>query len=188
MGRERGPAAWQVRLGRDFIRLTKGRIRSLTRDFQARQEKAPAVERTDAAEFLRRALRNLFVLPGRGRRAPKPSPRARAFTIRLDSERQKNGKSLEDVVGFRIGLSEHVPNDEVSVDLGLALEVLADDVGKPMDTLAPAVTVQEHVFRGSEKRTVMPLRLTRGEPTLGEARVRVHPAWKTRWEISVERR
>ncbi len=183
--RLRGKYAW----GRDFIRLTKGRIRSLTRDFQTRQEIAPAVERTDAAEFLRRALRNLFVLPGKGRPAPKPSPRARAFTIEfLDSERQKNGKSLEDVVGFRIGLSEHVPNDEVAVDLVLALEVLADDVGKPMDTLAPAVTVQEHVHRGSDKRTVMPLTLTRGEPTLGEARVPVHPAWKTRWAVSVERR
>ena len=134
-------------------------------------------------------MRNLFVLPGKGRPAPKPSPRARAFTIEFfDSQRQKNGKSLEDVVGFRIGLSEHVPNDEVAVDLVLALEVLADDVGKPMDTLAPAVTVQEHVHRGSEKRTVMPLTLTGGEPTLGEARVRVHPAWKTRWAVSVERR
>ena len=183
--RLRGKYAW----GRDFIRLTKGRIRSLTRDFQTRQEKAPAVERTDAAEFLRKALRNLFVLPGKGRQAPKPSPRARAFTIAIpDSERQKNGESLEDVIGFRLGLSEHIPDDEVSVDLVLALEVLADDVGKPMDTLAPAVKVQEQVVRGPEKRTVMPLKLTRGEPTQGEARVRVHPAWKTRWEISVERR
>ena len=183
--RLRGKYAW----GRDFIRLTKGRIRSLTRDFQTRQESAPAVERTDAAEFLRRALRNLFVLPGKGRPAPKPSPRARAFTIEfLDSERRKNGKSLEDVVGFRIGLSEHVPNDEVAVDLVLALEVLADDVGKPMDALPPAVTVQDQVHRGSEERTILPLKLTRGEPTLGEARVPVHPAWKTRWAVSVERR
>ena len=182
--RLRGKYAW----GRDFIRLTKGRIRSLTRDFQTRQEKAPTVERTDAAGFLRRALRNLFVLPGKGRPVPKP-PRTRAFTIEIpESERQGNGDALEDVVGFRIGLSEHVPNDEVSVDLVLALEVLADDVGKPMDALAPAVTVKERVLRGSEKRTVMPLKLKRGEPIQGQARVGVHPAWKTRWEISVERR
>jgi len=85
-------------------------------------------------------------------------------------------------------LSEHVPNDEVAVDLVLALEVLADDVGKPMDALPPAVTVQAQVHRGSEERTVLPLKLKRGEPTLGEARVPVHPAWKTRWAVSVERR
>lgn len=69
-----GKYAW----GQDFIRLTKGRIRSLTRDFQTRQEQAPPVERTDAAEFLRMALRDLFMLPGRGPKQ-QPSPRARAF-------------------------------------------------------------------------------------------------------------
>ena len=182
--RLRGKYAW----GRDFIRLTKGRLRSLTRDFQTRQEEAPRVDKTDAAEFLRRALRNLFALPGKGRPAPSPA-RARAFTVEIrDAERRKKGKSLEDVVRFCVGLSEHVSNDEVPVDLVLALEVLADDVAKPMDTLPPAVEVQGQILRGSGKRTVIPLDLTRSEPVHGEARVRVHPAWKTRWEIAVERR
>lgn len=94
-GRLRGKYAW----GRDFIRLTKGRIRSLTRDFQTRREKAPSVERSDAAGFLRKALRDLFASPGSGRPSPKPSARARAFTVEIrDSERRANGKSLEDFV------------------------------------------------------------------------------------------
>ena len=182
--RLRGKYAW----GQDFIRLTKGRLRSLTRDFQTRQEKAPRVKRTDAAEFLRRALRELFALPGKGH-PPPPSSRVRAFTVEIrDSQRRRNGQALEDVVRFRVGLSEHVPNDEVPVDLVLALAVLADDVAKPIDALPPDVTVQEQVVRGSEKRTVVPLKLTRGEPVQGEARVPVHPAWKTRWEVSVVRR
>ena len=185
--RLRGKYAW----GQDFIRLTKGRIRNLTRDFQARQEKAVPVERTDAAEFLRRALRDLFMLPGKGTRPPQPPvARARAFTVEIrDSKRTANGTSLEDVVTFRIGLSEHVPIDEgpINVNLVVAIVVLADDVAKPMDALTPSVTVQGQIQQGVEKRTTVPLMLARGKPIRGEARVDVHPAWKTKWEISVER-
>ena len=184
-GRLRGKYAW----GRDFIRLTKSRIRNLTRDFQTRQEKAPSVQRADAAGFLRRALRDLFTSPGSGRPSPKPSARPRAFTVEIRaSERRTNGKSLEDCVKFRIGLSEHVSIDEVQIDLALTLAVLADDVERPIDALPPEVTVREHVRRGSAKRTVLPLTLNRSDPIHGHARAPVHHAWKTRWEISVERR
>jgi len=182
--RLRGKYAW----GRDFIRLTKGRIRSLTRDFQARQEKALPPERTDAAEFLRKALRSLFMLPGKIPPLPPP-PRSRAFTVEIrDSRRVETKNSLEDVAKFRIGLSEHIQNEEVSVVLVVALAVLAADVAKPMDALAPEVAVRDQIARGADRQTVVPVQLIRGKPILGEARVGVHPAWKTRWEISVERR
>ena len=184
-GRLRGKYAW----GRDFIRLTKRRIRILTRDFQTRQEKAPSVERSDAAGFLRRALRDLFASPGTGRPTPKPTARVRAFTVEIPhSERRASGQSLEDFLEFRIALSEHVSSDEVQINLVLALAVLADDVERPIDALPPKVTVREQVRRGSTDRTVLPLTLTRATPIHGHARADVHPAWKTRWEISVERR
>lgn len=185
--RLRGKYEW----GQDFIRLTKARIRNLTRDFQTRQEKAPPVERIDAADFLRRALSDLFKVGKTGPAPPRPksSPRAPAFTVELqDSERQGNGRSWEDVVTFKIGLSDHVQTDEVPIELALALTVLADDVAKPIDALPPEVTVQDRRRRGSHKRTVVPLQLRRGEPIQGEARVSVHAAWTTRWDLSVERR
>ena len=186
--RLRGKYAW----GRDFIRLTKGRIQTLTRDFQARQESAAPVKRTDAAEFLRRALRDLFMLPGKGTRPPKPPVvRPRAFTVEIqDSNRIASRGSLEEVVTFRIGLSEHVPRDEglINVNLEVTLVVLADDVAKPMDALTPLVTLQGQIHQGIERQTTVPLVLAQGKPIRGSASVGVHPAWKTRWEISVERR
>ena len=69
--RLRGKYAW----GRDFIRLTKGRIRNLTRDFQTRQEEVSPAERTEAAEFLRRALRSLFVRPSSAETLLRSRPR-----------------------------------------------------------------------------------------------------------------
>jgi len=186
--RLRGKYAW----GQDFIRLTKGRIRNLTRDFQARQERVAPVKRTDAAEFLRRALRDLFAVPGMGPRPLEPpSARARAFTVEIQaSKRIASGSSLDDVVTFRIGLSEHVSENDgpINVNLVVAFVVLADDVGRPMDALTPLVTVQGQIHQGFEKRKAVPLILKKGEPIRGEARVGVHPAWKTKWEISVERR
>ena len=182
--RLRGKYDW----GRDFIRLTKGRIRSLTRDFQMRQEDAPTIEGTDAAEFLRKTLRELFSLPGKNRVPIKPPARARAFTVELkEAGRRPNGKSLEDFVAFHIGLSEHVSVDDVSVDLRLSLAVLADDDDRPMDAHAPEVTVQDHVVRGTGEKTIVTLSLKRDDPIRGEARAEVHPAWKTRWEVAIAR-
>ena len=184
--RLRGQYAW----GQDFIRLTKRRIRNLTRDFQTRQEKEPPTARTDAAEFLRKALRDLFILTGKSGSGPKPKPpSARAFTVEFtDSKRQHDGESIEAVVKFRIGLSENVPTDEAAVNLVLTLAILADDIEKPMDFVPPVVSIQEQFIQGSKKRTIVPLQLTKGEPIQGEARVNVHPAWKTQWGISVEKR
>ena len=97
---------------------------------------------------------------------------------------------MDDVVTFRIGLSEHVSENDgpINVNLVVAFVVLADDVGRPMDALTPLVTVQGQIHQGFEKRKAVPLILKKGEPIRGEARVGVHPAWKTKWEISVERR
>lgn len=57
--RLRGRYKW----GKEFIRLTKNRIRSYTRDFQVSQVPLPESESTNAAAFLRKTLAQLFVAP-----------------------------------------------------------------------------------------------------------------------------
>ena len=184
--RLRGKYDW----GRDFIRLTKQRLRNLTRDFQTRQMDAPAVERTNAAEFLRRTLRNLFTRRTGSRTTVKPESRSRAFTIEtIDSGRTQNGNAQDAFVVFRIGLSTHAPVESVDVEVTLSLKVLADDNMRPMDVLAPHVRTATGEYRGSgpDGRTTFMSTLGRGERVDAEARAEVHPAWTTRWDIEVAR-
>ena len=188
-GRLRGKYSW----GRDFLRLTKNRLRHLTRDFQGAQAPPPDTERTNVDGFLRRALGDLF-RPPRGDKSPKPvvppTPRPRAFTISTrESGRQPRGDTSgihEDFATFRIGLAEHAPVETATVDVTISLKALADVDGKATDSIRCKVTGPEGMQEGADRVTFR-AELHRNEEINVNACGRVHPRWKTQWEIAVNK-
>ena len=179
--RLRGKYGW----GKDFIRLTKQRIKSATRDFQTRQMDEPDVEKTNAAEFLRKSLSRLF--QPRGPRQPPPS-RRRAFTIATTrSGRRRNGAHHEDFAVFRIGLSDHVDVQSVVADVRFSCKALADVDGSPRDYVPCEVENSGRIRRGGANATLT-IELRQGETVDAEARARVHPQWKTIWDIEIVRK
>ena len=184
--------------GRDFLRLTKKRLRSLTRDFQARQAPPADTEKANVDGFLRRALGELFRprLVENEPKTGKPSnPRPRAFTIatRESGRRQlrDSPESHEDFATFRIGLSEHAAVESATVDVTVSLKALADVDARATDSILCEVNGP------AENRLALPkkrdgtggiaLKLNRGENVDVTARGRVHPQWKTQWEISIDK-
>ncbi len=180
--RLRDEYAW----GGDFLRLAKNRLRNETRDFQTRRMDGPVAERTDAGAFLRKSLGRLFRSSGRSSRH-SPS-RTRAFTIACSaSGRRPNGKQLEDWAVFRVGLSDRVSDETATVDVTVALVALADVDGGVGDLVPCLVTSSPGVGEAADK-AVVKANLRRDRDFKVEARAKVHPGWKTRWEISVARR
>ena len=171
--------------GGNFLRLTKNRLRNLTRDFQTRQESLPDTESTNAAAFLRKTLRQLFVTP---RPSPPPPPsRLRAFTIATRaSGRRRKGDFQEDFAVFRIGLSTHASVESVSVDVMISLKTLADTEASPADFLPCRLTVPNTVI-DEHGRAMFTATLSRNKAIEVEAHGRVHTSWKTQWEIAVVR-
>ena len=184
--RLRGRYKW----GREFIRLTKKRIRNHTRDFQVSQVSLPESESTNAAAFLRKTLGQLFVAPrSRTNSSTPPQPQRRAFTIatRESGRRHRvDGQGQEDFAVFRIGLSEHAPKDSVIVDVVVSLKALADVDASPTDAVPCEVTTPTGIHRGPKKATFT-TELRVNEEVDIEARGQVHPRWKTQWEIAVVR-
>ena len=182
--RLRGRYKW----GREFIRLTKNRIRSHTRDFQASQVSLPESESTNAAAFLRKTLGQLFIVPRKRTNDPAPPlPQRRAFTIatRASGRRQSTDRqSHEDYVVFRIGISEHAAEDQVSVEVAVSLKALTDVDGSPTDALPCEIAALGGVYGGREKATFV-TELYAGKEIDIQARGEVHPQWKTQWEIAV---
>ena len=189
-GRLQGRYAW----GRDFLRLTKNRLRNLTRDFQGRQGPPPEAERTNVDGFLRRALGDLFrpppVASRKGGEVKPPTPRPRAFTISTrESGRRLRGDTAriyEDFATFRIGLSEHAPVETATVDVAISLKALADVDGKAADSIRCEVTGPEGVQEGADRVTFR-TELRRNEEIDVQACGRVHPRWKTQWEIAIDK-
>ena len=191
--RLRGKYTW----GRDFLRLTKKRLRNLTRDFQARQAPPPHTERTNVDGFLRRALGDLFRPPNRLKKAngvKPPTPRPRAFTITTRESgrraREDSAGSHEDYATFRIGLSEHAPVESATVDVTVSLRALADADAKASDSIrcevtGPLGTAGNPRRAGDGVRLTLELRHDANVDVM--ARGRVHPRWKTQWEISVDK-
>ena len=180
-GRLQDKYAW----GGNFLRLTKNRLRNLTRDFQTRQESLPDTESTNAAAFLRKTLNQLFRTP----KSPPspPTARLRAFTITTrNSGRRERGGFREDFAVFRIGLSEHASVESVSVDVMLSLKTLADTEARPADFLPCELTVPNTII-DENGRAMFTAILSRNNSIDVEASGRVHPCWKTQWEIAVVR-
>ena len=175
--------------GREFLRLTKNRLRSLTRDFQTRQTPPADTETTNAAAFLRRTLGQLFKVPKEKAPSPvPPSPRRRAFTITTrESGRRPCGAGQEDFAAFRIGLSEHAPEEAVTVDVVISLKTLADVDASPGDSVPCRVDAPGGAHSGNEN-TVFSVELRRDEEVEVLACGDVHPLWKTQWEVSIVRR
>ena len=172
--------------GHDFLRLTKNRIRNCTRDFQTRQESLPDTGSTNAAAFLRKTLGQLF-------RTPKPPPpppvsRLRAFTITTrHSGRRKQGTHLEDFAVFRIGLSEHASVEAVAIDVIVSLKTLSDTEASPADILPCKLRVPKAMY-DEKNRAQFTANISRNKAIKVEACGRVHPTWKTQWDIAVVRR
>lgn len=189
-GRLRGRYSW----GRDFLRLTKRRLRILTRDFQARQSPSPDAERTNVDGFLRRVLADLFrPPPARSKKTAEvkpPTPRPRAFTISTpESGRRPRGDAPgihEDFARFRIGLSEHAPAQAATVDVTISLKALADVDGKPTDSIRCEVIGPERVQEAPDSVTFR-TDLRRNEEIEFTAHGQVHPRWKTQWEIAIDK-
>lgn len=190
-GRLKGKYAW----GREFLRLTKNRLRNLTRDFQVRQAPLPESERTNVDEFLRRALGDLFRPPRSIKRKSndhKPShSRLRAFTIATrESGRRRqvdeSGTHHEDFATFRIGLAEHVQVEEgTDVDVTISLKALADVDGKAADPIQCEVEGPGELLSEENGRPTLRTTLRHNEERDVSARGRVHPGWKTQWEITL---
>ena len=119
-----------------------------------------------------------------------PPPRQRrAFTIstRHSGRRARtNDRDQEDFAIFRIGLSEHAPSASVIVDVVVSLKALADADASPTDAVPCEVSTPEGTHRG-EKEAVFTTELRSEKAVDIEARGRVHPHWKTQWEISVSK-
>lgn len=195
--RLRGRFAW----GRDFLRLTKKRLRSLTRDFQVRQAPPPHTEKTLVDAFLRRALSDLFRPPKRknsngANKPPKPNPRAYTIATRESGRRQTDTQTglHEDFAVFRIQLSDHAPVESANVDVTVSLRALSDVDARPTDAFPCEVIgsdgTRAHFQQGSSAKNTSTLTLTlhRDDYVDVSARGLVHPQWKTQWEISVDRR
>ena len=189
-GRLRGRYDW----GRDFVRLTKNRLRNLARDFQTRQGTVPETERTSADRFLRRALSDLFRV--RPQISNPTSPKgplrsvARAFTIvTLTAGRRLvhgGGTDVEDYATFRIGLSENAPVEQVDVDITISLRTLVDSEAKVSDSIRCEVQVPGAKY-GEEGELTFRAILKRDHKVDVMACGLVHSQWKTQWEIKVER-
>lgn len=174
--------------GPDFIRLTKAQLRAKTRDFQIRQMDRPEAERTDAAEFLRKTLRQLFRPSGPAAPADGPPPRQRAFTIATSkSGRRRSGMDYEDFAAFRIALSDDAPAESVAVKVKLTLRALADADGTLEDVVIPCDVTAPRPTRRDANGTVFATELRQGERVEVEACARVHPRWKTRWSVEIVR-
>lgn len=171
--------------GSELIRLTKAQLRTKTRDFQTRQMNRPDVEQTDAAAFLRRTLGQLFKQDGREfPPAPPPSER-RAFTIvTRASGRHLNGMDCEDFVVFRISLLDDVPVNSMIADVTMTLRALADSYETPEDVI-PCEVISPCLAKAGKDGTNFTVELGQGEYIDVEARARVHPHWKTRWNIKI---
>ena len=189
-GRLKGKYAW----GREFLRLTKNRVRNLTRDFQVRQAPLPDSERADVDGFLRRALGDLFRPPRSIKEKPndhKPSlSRPRAFTIATrESGRRRqvdgSGTHHEDFATFQIGLAEHVQVEDTDVDVTISLKALADVDGKAADPIRCEVEGPGESLGEENGRSTLRTRLRHNEEVDVSARGRVHPGWKTQWEITL---
>ena len=187
-GRLMGKYQW----GRDFLRLTKNRLKNLTRDFQTRQESMPETESTSADRFLRRALTDLFrVRPGVPKVTKPPQTVVRAFTIATrDAGRRlvRDGASvLEDYAMFRIRLSEHAPVERVDVDITIGLRTLVDTEARVADSIGCEVRGPDGLYKSEDQVTFQAI-LVRDREIDVSARGLVHPQWKTRWEVKVHRR
>ena len=169
--------------GRDFIRLTKSQLKTKTRDFQARHAPPSETERTTAGAFLRKTLGDLFV-----RRTPPipPPPRYRAFTVETRESGRRPGRPAEDFVTYALGLSDHAPVAEQDAVVTLSLTALADADGTRSDTIPCEITASDGAKSGPDSSSLMTT-LRKGQTTLVTARGRVHPAWKTMWELEVTR-
>ena len=174
--------------GPEFLRRAKNRISNLTRDFQTSQAPAPDTERTSASAFLQKTLRQLFRPPTTVLGPPVPPvPRARAFTItRVQSGRRLSERDHhEDFAVFRISLSHHAAANSAMINVTFSLRALADADGKPTDSIPCEIQTPDGLCQGENSVTVS-MGLQRDEKIDLEARGRVHPSWKTQWEVSVD--
>ena len=189
-GRLRGKFAW----GRNFLRLTKNRLRNLTRDFQGRQAPVPESERINVDGFLRRVLGDLFRPPSNKSRnenkVKPPRPRQRAFTIHTrDSGRRLRGDkpgTYEDFATFRIGLAEHASVEAATVDVTITLKALADVDETAADSIRCKVTGPGELHEEAG-RTKLRMALRHGKEINVNACGEVHPRWKTLWEIAIDK-
>ncbi len=173
----------------DLIRLTKNRIKILTRDFQARQMSLPSSDHTDAARFLQKTLGSLFRGPG----GPRPKSRSKpkrpvAFVIR-DHEQSRHAtvNGMVDRATFAVSLSENVSDAEVSVRITMNLSVLVDaDGGRKEQIPFEIVKHGESSASDTEKREVIAT-LAHGEAYLVTAQAAVHPEWRTLWAVTVQK-
>lgn len=173
---------------RDLIRLTKTRIKTLTRDFQARQMSSPSSDHADAARFLQKTLGSLFRGPGgpRPKRRPKPK-RPVAFVIQdRERSRRPDDRGAMDRAVFAVSLSDNVPDTTVPVRITVNLSVLVDADGGRKEQIPCEIVRHGESADETEDHEVIAT-LTQGESFLVTARATVHPEWRTLWGVTVQK-
>lgn len=172
----------------DLIRLTKNRIRILTRDFQARQMISPSSDHADAARFLQKTLGSLFRAPGgprsKSRRKPK---RPVAFVIQDHKpSRHETDQGMVDRATFTISLSDNVPDTTVPVRITVNLSVLVDADGGRKEQI-PCEIVQHGESAAKTGGHEVTAALVQGDHYVVTAQAAVHPEWRTLWAVTVQK-
>ena len=180
-GRLQDRFAW----GTEFLRLTKKRLRTLTRDYQVQLASQPTVERTPASSFLRKLLTPLLRPQRNGRGAVPPPPSVRAFSIsRVRTTRRKNGREQHGI--FRVALSEHAGVPSAQATISISLLVLADANATPGSSVPCTAWVSGRSRETGDPAT-FPVELHDGQALELEATAPVYPHWRVQWRIGVEK-
>ena len=171
--------------GAEFLRLTKKRLRTLTRDFQTQLASQPTVERTPASAFLRKLLTPLLRPQRNAGGAIPPPSSVRAFAIsRIRTTKRKNGTEQHGI--FRIALSEHAGVPHAQAMISISLLVLADANATPGSSVPCTAWIS-----GRPRKTGDPASFTvelhDGQALQLEATAPVYPHWRLQWKIGVEK-
>lgn len=173
----------------DLIRRTKNRIRTLTRDFQARQMSAPSSDNTDAARFLQQTLGSLFRGPGGPRPKSQSKPKRPVAFVIQDHERSRRptGRGMMDRATFAISLSDNVSDNEVPVRIRVNLSVLVDADGERKEQIPCEIVRHGESAAADTEEQGLTATLAQGEDYLVTAQAAVHPEWRTLWAVTVQR-
>lgn len=171
--------------GPDFLRLTKKRLRNLTRDFQTQLATQPTVERTPASAFLRKLLGPLLRHPGTSPEPRIPPPAIRAFTINTVLT-QKHRNDTEQYGKFRVALSQHAEVPRAKTSISISLLVLADANATPRGSV-PCTAWTADLPETTGDPVSFTVDLYDGQPLDLEATAPVSPHWRVQWQVTVER-
>ena len=173
-------------MGEEAVRWVKRsheRIKERFRDFQTRLKDTPPKRTSDGLKFLDDLLGPLFKKPRTGPPPPPPS-RERAFRITKKGWRDTDNDPVQDRLDFTVSLRDDLGVASATCDVKAVLRVLETaDAGvgsavpcKIIDTNGNVVVSGGDTFE---------IEISSGETMKFHATAHVHPAWRTKWVVSV---